>query len=120
MIRRSAETFAVLSDVHLGRPGSGCTIDGQRLVDVVHRLRDTHDLVVLNGDVFDLERGPMPLAFDRELAALEQLHATTLEGLRSDSIIWVAGNHDETLRAARGATDAVEIATPTGTFRQGN
>ena len=113
----TARRVAVFSDVHLGRPECPYRYEGdpERLIRLIRRLRDEHDLVLINGDLFDLERGPVPFAFEREFRQLESLHAAATRELDSPGVQWITGNHDRALIGLGRAVGAVDLQL--GAFR---
>ena len=116
---RRAVRFAVISDLHLGRRGAplACAVPTADIASGMAVLRGDHDLVVVNGDLFDLDRGVVPFCFASELSLLMNEHAETLEAFRGDDIVHTAGNHDRVRRNNGDAVDAVEVRTPAGSFR---
>ena len=114
----SARRVAVVSDLHLGRPDAphACNVKLDEVKAAASVLAETHDLAVVNGDLFDLERGTWPLQ-GREYELLSQVHAEAAAALRAPPWIWTRGNHDRVLEALELATEHVEVALPCGVVR---
>lgn len=113
-----AARVAVLGDLHLGRIGSplACAVPAGEIAAAAAALRSEHELVVVNGDLYDLERGTTP-SQRREYDVVSPAHRATEEALSAPGIVWVRGNHDRVLARLGRAVDAVEVATPCGRFR---
>lgn len=113
-----ARRVAVLGDLHLARPGTDACgrVDAAALRAALDDLRAAADVIVVNGDLFDLERGPLPWRQRAELARIAPLHAETLAALDAPDVVHVWGNHDR-VRAGRGAVEAVCVRTPGGAIR---
>ncbi len=107
----SLERFAVLGDLHVGRAGSlsfeGTVADIRSGIDALREAGA--ELVVLNGDVLDLERGALPLATNREWRHLRRLHAGLEQELQRPDVLVLAGNHDDALLSSGHAAAAVDI-----------
>jgi predicted phosphodiesterase len=110
---------AVVGDVHLQRAGgrTSCNVSAAVLRDVAAHLYDVHDVVVVNGDFFDLDRSPTPFAWERELDHLEQLHADVVAAFRRPRFRWTFGNHDRVLGARGLADEALELSLRCGRIR---
>jgi predicted phosphodiesterase len=107
---------AVLGDLHIGRPGSPLSFQGDptALAATVEALLADVAVVVVNGDLLDLDRGPLPWSQRRELAWLRRHVRPLLTAFQHPRVLWLAGNHDA--QAVKGA-DAVEVAFPGGPVR---
>lgn len=107
----SATRLAVLGDVHLCRPGHpmSCRAPAEELTALAEHLRATHDVIVLNGDLFDLDRGPVPLRFRHELEVVEAAHADTVRALLRDGVVLLHGNHDRVLGELGRAAAAADV-----------
>lgn len=118
VVRTTAERIAVLGDLHLGRPGSSlaCAVPADEIGAAASALAATHDLVVINGDLFDLERGATP-SQRRELALLDPIHQDATRALSGPRFVWTRGNHDRVLGRSGRAHAAVEVTTASGTIR---
>lgn len=118
MIRRKANTLAVLGDLHLGRPGAplGCRVPPETIATAAAALARDYDLVVVNGDLFDLERGSLP-SQRREYELLWPVHRAATDAFSGDSFVWTRGNHDRVLEARGLAVDAVDVELPLGLVR---
>lgn len=95
--------LAVLSDIHLGR-GDGRTGYHGRAHDVCRMLRaiaQQADQTVINGDLYDLDRGAIPMAQQREYAYLQPRWAEVETCIQELGIQITAGNHDWALRGKR-------------------
>lgn len=101
----------MVGDLHVGRPGSlsfaGTVEDARAGIDALREAGA--ELVVLNGDVLDLERGAMPLATDREWRHLRRLHAGLEQELQRPDVLVLAGNHDDALLRSGHAAASVDI-----------
>lgn len=116
--RRVARRLAVISDFHLGRPGAplACQVPTDDILAAVEQLRSMADLIVVNGDLFDLERGTFPF-LKRELRLLEAVHFRVVEALTGPEFAWVRGNHDRVLLELGRAFPALDVELPSGLFR---
>jgi UDP-2,3-diacylglucosamine pyrophosphatase LpxH len=116
--RRKAQRVAVISDFHLGRPGSSlaCTLDAAKIIGAVDALKARVDLIIVNGDLFDLERGTLP-SQGRELKLLSSVHHRVIETLTGPEFVWTRGNHDRILEQRGRAFEAVDLELPSGLFR---
>jgi len=117
--RLHAERIAVLGDVHLGRPGAplAYTGDDAGFAAWIDALAAQYDAIVVNGDLYDLERGVVPFAFRDELDRLDAAHPRSLAALRRAGAIVLVGNHDAALAELRGTGDAIDLDTPSGLVR---
>lgn len=116
--RRVAQRVAVISDFHLGRPESGlaCSIEATEIVAAVEVLKERVDLIVVNGDLFDLERGTLP-SQSRELRLLSSVHHRVVEALTGPEFVWIRGNHDRILEQKGRALGSIDLDLPSGLFR---
>lgn len=98
----AAVRFAVLSDLHFGRNGTlsfqGSAQDLELALDT---LLGMTELVLLNGDVMDLERGTVPLDMKREWRVVKALHPGLSEQLTRRGTVFLSGNHDTVEVGAR-------------------
>ena len=115
---RTARSLAVISDFHLGRPDAelACQVPTDEILAAIDGLQERADLVIVNGDLFDLERGTLPLP-NRELSLLREVHARILNRLIDPGIAITRGNHDRVLGRDGTAFDALDVELPFGTFR---
>ncbi|MFT4705765.1 MAG: UDP-2,3-diacylglucosamine pyrophosphatase LpxH [Bradymonadia bacterium] len=117
--RVHADGVAIFGDLHLAAPGTEAC--GRANVETLQRLLDAlrrrADLIIVNGDLFDLERGRLPWSQNRELSRLKAAHAELLRLLRAPDIIWVAGNHDAVLGDTGEAALAIDVVLPTAVLR---
>lgn len=106
------DRIAVLGDVHLAAPGRPLAWEGsvETLVAVLTTLTATHDAVIVNGDLYDLERGPLPWRAERELSLARSAGSALDAALRDAKVVLTAGNHDAVLCARGEAVDAVTCA----------
>jgi predicted phosphodiesterase len=105
-----ADRIAVFGDVHLAAPGTPLAFAGA--VDVLERwwldLLDAHDLVVVNGDLWDLERGRRPFDERAALAAARAAWPGIAALEQHGRVVVLAGNHDAVL-VGEGRQTSVEI-----------
>ncbi len=115
----SADRVAILGDVHLGRPGAPLAFAGDvpRFAAWLEQLGRQHEAVIVNGDLYDLERGVVPFAFRRELDRLEAAHRRIVDTLDAIGAIVLVGNHDAALASLSGAAAAVDLVTSSGRVR---
>jgi predicted phosphodiesterase len=103
--------FAVIGDLHIGRPGSlsyaGTVDDVRAALDAL--VASGIETIVLNGDVLDLERGRIPLATAREWQTMRRLHPGLEQELQRREVFVVAGNHDEDLLRSGLARESVDV-----------
>lgn len=91
--------LAVLSDIHLGR-GDGRTGyrgDIGHLCAALEMIAAQADLVVINGDLYDLDRGTLPTAQALEYKHLRPKWAAVEACMAEHGIRMTAGNHDRAL-----------------------
>lgn len=119
VIRVHAERVAILGDVHLGRPGAPLAFAGRDddFAAWLRELRTRCDAIIVNGDLYDLERGVVPFAFHSELGRLDVEHRAVLDALADTGAIVLVGNHDAALADLRQAASAVDLATVAGLVR---
>jgi predicted phosphodiesterase len=106
-----AHRIAVLGDVHLAAPGRPLSFRGQAddLAALVDRLADDHDIVIINGDLYDLDRGPLPFTYRRELQLARAASPELTRRLGSSRVRLTAGNHDATLARTGDAVDGIDL-----------
>lgn len=111
--------IGVLSDLHLAPPGRALGFQGTswRWLPFLDGLLQRCDAVVVNGDLFDLERGVVPFLFDHELRAAWQTHDALLARLQAAHVRWTAGNHDRALLRSGHAVPFLNLEVPQGTIR---
>ena len=114
--RISAERVAILSDIHLGRSETNyaCNVPGEIIRTLLKRLNQEVDLVVLGGDLFDLDRGTLPLRQEHELKLLWESHFPTIMAMRGPKTRWITGNHDMISADFGLACHAIEVMTQRG------
>lgn len=105
--RIEASRVAIISDIHLAHAGApmGFSGDDSSLAATLERLAATHERVIINGDLYDLDRGRWPWSFDEERAASDRAYPATTSVVRSSAFTLISGNHDLRLRWV----DAVEV-----------
>lgn len=111
LTRSDVELVAVVGDIHLGR-GDGRTGFGgdiSSLVEDLETLADDVDLLVLNGDLYDLDRGSLPLRFRHELALVRRRWPEIEPLLRRPDVVLLSGNHDAVLARVGMAAQALEL-----------
>lgn len=109
--RDSLRTIALLSDLHLGRydhPDGG-RVDYLDLVARIEALAARVDLVVLVGDVLELQHGLVPFAFAHELAVVRRRHADLIQLLSRPGFVRLVGNHDSSLARLAGHHDDLRL-----------
>lgn len=113
-----ARRLAVLGDLHLGRPGASLAnrLAPGDLAAAAAELSRTHDQVVVNGDLFDLERGTLPFQ-GREYALLAPVHRAATAVLTGERFAWTRGNHDRVLERLGLASAALDVDMPCGRVR---
>jgi predicted phosphodiesterase len=89
-------------------------MDDATLVEAITALRGEHDLIVVNGDLLDLDRGLLPLRPDAELRVVGRAHERVLRALEGDGVIVLPGNHDPLLGADAHSETAVRVETASG------
>lgn len=104
--------LVVISDVHLGRGDAetGFGGDAAGLCVALEALADYGDCLIINGDLYDLDRGLVPTAQWLEYRSLKPRWSCVEETMRARGVRLTTGNHDHTLRGkvvggapARGA-----------------
>lgn len=103
--------FAVVSDLHVGRPGSPLSFRApvHEVADWVDDLLCRWGTLVVNGDLYDLDRGVIPLRQRDELAFVDACNFPIVELFRRKEIIWLVGNHDEELLQGGRAERALDV-----------
>ena len=116
--RLHASHFTVFGDVHLARRGSPACgpVRAEAFVAAVEALIETSELVIVNGDLFDLERGPLPWRQAHELSVIEPQHPH-VRAVEHPRVVWLSGNHDHVLTCQGRAQRAVDVVTPAGVVR---
>jgi predicted phosphodiesterase len=104
----------IVGDFHLGRPNAplACRVPSEELLAAVDALASRCDLVVINGDFYDLERGVLP-SQRLEAMLVRETHAVLEDALSGPKFIWTSGNHDRAL----GHAVSAELNTGAGTLR---
>ena len=104
--------LVVISDAHLGRGNSetGFGGDPEKLCAAIETLADQADLVIINGDLYDLDRGLVPIAQRLEYRSIKKRWAAVEATMAARGVRVTTGNHDHALRGksiggaiARGA-----------------
>lgn len=95
----SVSRLAVLSDIHLGRGDgrTGYSGDADALCDALKRIAEQADTVIINGDLYDLDRGTLPTAQALEYRRLRPKWAAVEACMKRHGIRMTAGNHDRAL-----------------------
>ena len=104
-------SFAVVGDLHVGRPASPLSFRAapEQVADWVDDLLCRWGQLIVNGDLFDLDRGMVPLRHSDELRIVESANRPIIQLLRRPEIIWLAGNHDEQLLQGSQAERALDV-----------
>ncbi|MFW5966331.1 MAG: metallophosphoesterase family protein [Persicimonas sp.] len=90
--------LAIFSDLHLAADGANqCTASAGELVELCERLEARADRVLVAGDLFNLDRAPVPGAAERCLQGLRAKMPEVVE--RLERFDWLFGNHDRALAA---------------------
>lgn len=110
----TAKRLAIISDLHLGRASSrhACAIPVPELLKAIEQLRAGHDRLAVNGDLYDLERGPLP-SQRLEHRTVAPPHLSTVSALQGPDIAWTYGNHDRVLMRD-GASQHLRYRLPFG------
>lgn len=92
--------LAVLSDVHLGRGDAETGYAGapEVLCAALEAIAKHADLVIINGDLYDLDRGLFPVAQGLEYKALQPRWTAVETTIAALGIRLTTGNHDHALR----------------------
>jgi UDP-2,3-diacylglucosamine pyrophosphatase LpxH len=106
----------VLSDLHIGQKGHPCNnfqLDDQLFADYLAGQSKIHDLIVLNGDVFELWEGIAEICaingiknlkeltfarFDAILASYPKTVEAIIALAKAEKLILINGNHDSMIR----------------------
>ena len=88
----------VCGDLHLRDDGSWSPLAVESLVGLLEQLAQEAELVVINGDLFDLDRGRFPCAQRYEFERSRHRWCALEEAIARLSIRVTAGNHDHALR----------------------
>lgn len=118
-INRTDRRVAILSDVHLRAPWDSTVFraDWSRLRDTVELLLASDYFVVLNGDIFDLDRGATPMRHDAKARSIPEDVRTLLSEWQDDGgVALLTGNHE--LWAGCALRAAVAVDLPWGEFRR--
>lgn len=91
--------LAVISDIHLGRGDAQTGYFGrpETLCALLEHIAQDVDLVVINGDLYDLDRGALPLAQAKEYQHLRPDWSAVERCIERLKIRVTAGNHDRAL-----------------------
>lgn len=92
--------IAVIGDVHLGRGDAETGFAGtaDRMCTFIAQVAASADLLVVNGDLYDLDRGSRPCAQSLEYVHLVPTWAPVEAALQRVGARLTAGNHDWALR----------------------
>ena len=103
--------FAVVSDLHVGRPGSSLSFHApvHEVADWVDDLLCRWGTLVVNGDLYDLDRGVIPFRQRDELALVDACNIPIIQLFRRPEVIWLVGNHDEVLVRGGHAERSVDV-----------
>lgn len=97
----------VCSDTHLGRGVAKTGFGGKAedFASFLAQLAERADVVVINGDLYDLDRGTIPCAQSREYRAIQPRWSSVERTMERCGIRITAGNHDRALldRVVAGA-----------------
>lgn len=98
-VLQPVQRLIVIGDLHLGRgdPETGFADSPADLTRTLDRLETEADLVILNGDIYDLDRGRFPTAQGWEYRALRPRWAAVEALLARAHMRATAGNHDAAL-----------------------
>ncbi|MCB9506978.1 MAG: metallophosphoesterase [Myxococcales bacterium] len=115
----AARRFVVVSDLHLGRPGAllACCVPDAEIAEALEALRDSETPLIVNGDLFDLERGVVPFAFQHELRLVSHEYPKTMRALGEGEVWSTSGNHDRERERDGSVTRWIEVSTPAGPIR---
>jgi predicted phosphodiesterase len=104
-------SFAVVSDLHVGRPDSALSFRAPvgEVANWVDDLLCRWGLLVVNGDLYDLDRGVVPFRQRDELAIVELSNKPLIELFRRPEIVWLVGNHDEELLNGAQAERSLDV-----------
>lgn len=91
--------LAILGDLHLGRGDATTGYFGQpaHACLLLSKIAEQADLVVINGDLYDLDRGRFPTAQFLEYQHLQPTWASVEACIQRHGIRITAGNHDHAL-----------------------
>lgn len=94
-----ASKIAIVSDLHLGRGDGQTGFYGtpEQARALLRAIAKTADLTIINGDLYDLDRGSLPTAQKREYEFLRPKWASVEACIEEYGIRLTAGNHDRAL-----------------------
>lgn len=95
----NVRTIAICADIHLGRGEAVTGFSGsdEDLASFLSQLALSADLVVVNGDLYDLDRGLVPCAQGREFDVVRGRWQRVESAMQTHGIRMTAGNHDRVL-----------------------
>jgi UDP-2,3-diacylglucosamine pyrophosphatase LpxH len=98
----------VLSDLHIGVPGTGSNdflLDDEAFLAYLDASLESANVVVLNGDVFECWEGNLVRNSEQRFREIAEARPALVEGLRQRAeagrLVVVAGNHDAIVRTAK-------------------
>lgn len=91
--------LAILGDIHLGRGDAttGYYGNANNASLLLSKIAEQADLVVINGDLYDLDRGALPMAQSLEYQHLQKYWRAVESCIQQYDIRMTAGNHDHAL-----------------------
>lgn len=94
------ESVIILSDLHLGRGDANTGFGGgaKEVARALQALAQEAELVIVNGDLYDLDRGSFPTAQRREYQFLQPRWRPVEKALKQAGARVTSGNHDHALR----------------------
>lgn len=108
-----ASKFAVISDTHLRSldAQSDDHVSAQDVAELIVGLRQSGDVVIVNGDLFDMDRAALPLGHRQELERLKACNPRhpLWEVLADEGVVLLSGNHDSNVAGLLDSYQAVDI-----------
>jgi len=112
--------IATISDIHLSSRDSRtvpCLFNDIELATHLQDLSSSNDLVILNGDIFELLHPKLlPFSYKRELNQIKRTYPKTFFEIKDNKkILFIKGNHDHAvIIEGKSLYLGVEIVTPYG------
>lgn len=91
--RQKSMRIAIFSDLHLSPPPiNRCGVEPSRLIERLEGAFESYDVVILNGDIFDLSRALVPGGWAIQYNAIRRAFPELCRVLGKAR--WTVGNHD--------------------------
>lgn len=103
--------IAVISDLHIGPIGPTHQLghSDDEFCEFLDRLEESHDKIILLGDIFETLMPLVPGQFDQSLQECLWDHPKLVDRFNGEKYVYVAGNHDEVSETLLNAHNTYSI-----------